>query len=403
MSLEDRMPTRREVLTTGAGLGVLALGGRAPALWRRAAAAAEAEKGLPILVVIELNGGNDGLNTVIPHADDRYQRARPTLRVEPGKVLRLDDRLGLNPAMKEMHRLWEDGHLAVVQGVGYPNPNRSHFRSMEIWHTAAPGSESTATVTDGWLGRAADAKGLAACHVGAGAVPQALRGRKRLAASIADLAGYRLAPGAVLPTHRGPIGDDLDPATVGEILRRIDDVRARTARLEAVARDAVPESEPGTLDAWLATIGTLIEADPTLRVFYTVQNGFDTHAGQEYVQRDLLRKVSKGVGTFLDGLKARKLDERVVVLVFSEFGRRVAENAQRGTDHGTAGPVLMAGTPVRGGLIGPAPDLADLDDGDLRFAIDFRRVYATVLDRWLSVPARPVLGEAFEPLPLFGT
>lgn len=386
------MLTRRDLLTQGAGLGVLALGTNAPALWQRAAAAAEAAKGLPILVVVELNGGNDGLNTVIPHADDRYHKARPTLRIDPKKVLRLDDRVGLNPALKELHALWEDGRLAVVQGAGYSNPNRSHFRSLEIWQTAALGPAPTV----GWLGRVADTTGLATCHIGAEAVPMALRGRRTLTATIADPSEFRLAPGAMLPASRGPIEDDL----VREVQRRIDDARDRVARIEAHLHEAVG-AEPGTLEARLATIRTLIEVDPSLRVFYTVQHGFDTHVGQEYTHRDLLRKVSGALGKFLADLKARRLDERVVVLLFSEFGRRVEENAQRGTDHGTAGPVLLAGTPVRGGLIGPTPDLADLDQGDLRFAIDFRQIYATVLDRWLGVLAPSVLGEGFEPLTLF--
>jgi uncharacterized protein (DUF1501 family) len=304
--------------------------------------------------------------------------------------------------MKDLHALWEAGHLAVVQGAGYPDPNRSHFRSMEIWHTAAPGPVPASLSTAGWLGRAADASGLAACHVGAEALPMALHGRRSVAATIADLAGYHLAPGAALPSALGPLDDDL----AREIQRRIDDVRDRTARLEAVARDAgAIGPKPGTLEEQLATIRALIEAEPGLRVYYTVKRGFDTHAGQEYVHRELLREVSKAVGRFLADLKGRRLDERVVVLLFSEFGRRVEENAQRGTDHGAAGPVLLAGTPVRGGLIGPPPDLADLDQGDLRFAIDFRRVYATLLDRWLGVPSRSVLGEgeAFEPLNLLGT
>jgi uncharacterized protein (DUF1501 family) len=283
---------------------------------------------------------------------------------------------------------------------------------MEIWHAAAPepGPEPSPATTAGWLGRAADASGLAACHVGAEALPLAVRGRRAAPTAIADLADYRLAPGATLPAARGPFDDDL----AREIGRRIDDVRGRTARLAAVARDAEAVAGkdgggsdagpgPGKLEAQLATIRTLIEADPGLRLFYTVRRGFDTHAGQHYAHRDLLREVSKAVGRFLADLKGRGLDERVVVLLFSEFGRRVEENAQRGTDHGAAGPVLLAGTPVRGGLIGPPPDLADLDQGDLRFAIDFRRVYATLLDRWLGVPSRPVLGAAFEPLALLAT
>jgi uncharacterized protein (DUF1501 family) len=385
------MSSRREFLARTAGLGAVALGTPAPALWHRAAIAAEPRRGLPILVVVELNGGNDGLNTVVPRGDDFYMKARPTLRVDPKTVLALDDRVGLHPALADLHRLWGRGELAVVQGVGYPSPNRSHFRAMEIWHTGVVGPAPVA----GWLGRAADVEpALGPCHVGAEATPLAVRGRKVIAPSIVRLADYRLGPGATLP-DRAASDDDL--ACV--IQRRIDEVRARAVRLEAVAHD-LPKNPAASLEERLATIRVLIEHDPALRVFYTAQGGFDTHAGQQFAHQELLRTVAAAVARFLSDLRAGGLGDRVVVLLFSEFGRRVRENAQRGTDHGTAGPVFLAGTPVRGGLLGPAPDLADLDDGDLRFAIDFRDVYATLLRRWLDVDPAPILGRRADALPL---
>jgi uncharacterized protein (DUF1501 family) len=386
------MLSRRESFRRGSGLGVLAAVGNAPALWRRAAAAAEPASGLPVLVVVELGGGNDGLNTVVPSADDRYAKARPTLRVEPKRVLKLDDRVGLHPAMAGFKALYDAGDLAVVQGAGYPNPSRSHFRSMEIWHTGAVGPAPTA----GWLGRAADTDpGLSACHVGPDAVPMAVRGRKGSPQSVADLGEFRLAPGAGF--RDGPAGGTGDLAA--EVRRRFNASRQLAERLASITggRD-LPTAD--TLRGRLDTIRALIELDPKLRVFYTTQGGFDTHANQEFTHPELLRTVSTAVAGFVSDLRSRRLGGRVLVLVFSEFGRRVAENAQHGTDHGTAGPVFLAGGPARGGLVGPPPDLADLVDGDPRHSVDFRDVYATVLKRWLGVDPVPILGARDDALPL---
>lgn len=383
------MPSRRQFLIRGAGLGALAVGGPAPTFWNRAASAAEPKAGLPILVVVQLDGGNDGLNTVVPYADDRYARARPTLRIDPKGVLKLDDRVGLHPAMVDFKALFAAGDLTVIQGVGYPNPNRSHFRSMEIWQSGTLGPVPTA----GWLGRVADADPkLLACHVGPDAVPLAVRARKEVVPSIASLADYRLDPGASLSGGAGRDG------LVAEVQRRIDATRETVARIEAARGRSIPAAD--TLRGRLDTIRAMIEEDARHRVYYTTRTGFDTHAGQDFAHQGLLRDVSSSVTGFLAELKAKGLGDRVVVLIFSEFGRRVAENDQRGTDHGTAGPVFLAGLPARGGLVGPAPDLANLDDGDLRHAVDFRDVYATILKRWLGVDPSPILGDRDATLPL---
>jgi uncharacterized protein (DUF1501 family) len=387
------MSTRRSFLSSGLELGLLAVGAQAPLFWRRAAAAAEPKSGLPILVVIELSGGNDGLNTVVPHGDDLYAKARPTLRVEPKTVLKLDDRVGLNPALKDLYKFWDSGDLAVVQGAGYPNPNRSHSRSMEIWQTGSVGPVPDA----GWLGRAADLNAsVAACHVGSDAVPLAVRGRKFFTPSIGSLADYRI-PVGISDADQAVPGDDL----AREIRRRSDHAIAQAKRLEAASR-FLPRLVTGTLEERLTTIRVLIEHDPGLRVFYTstAPSGFDTHAAQAYTHRELLRSVSSAVAGFLSEVRQRGLGERVVVLMFSEFGRRVRENAQGGTDHGAAGPVFVAGSPVRGGLVGPPPDLANLDNGDLKFAVDFRDIYATLLRRWLHVDPVPILGRRDESLPI---
>jgi uncharacterized protein (DUF1501 family) len=389
------MPKRREFLAQSAGLGLLSLGAPAPFFWQRAAGAAELKRGLPILVVIELSGGNDGLNTVVPYADDLYRKARPTLRIEPKSVLKLNDRIGLNSSLKELYKFWESGDLTVVQGVGYPNPNRSHSRSMEIWQTGEVGP-----VTDtGWLGRIAEMhSSIGPCYVGSEATPLAVRGRKSFTPSIASLSDYRVLPGMTAPADRTPPVDNL----AIEIERRTQAAVVQARKLESIAGN-LPKVASGSLVERLSIIRVLIEHDPGLRVFYTAtrSNGFDTHASQIYTHRELLRTVSQSVATFLDDLRENGLGERVVVLMFSEFGRRVKENAQGGTDHGTAGPVFLAGAPIRGGLIGTAPDLARLDNDDLKFGVDFRDIYATLLRGWLNIDPAPVLGRHNEDLAIF--
>ncbi len=380
------MLSRRQFMNRSAGICVL--GSAAPGLWRRAATAAEPRRDAPILVVLELNGGNDGLNTVIPYADDVYHRSRPTLRFEPAKVLKLDDRVGLHPSLKELHRLWDAGDLAVVQGVGYPNPNRSHFRSMEIWQTGTVGPAPPA----GWLGRLGDAHArLELCHVGQGTVPLAVQGRKVAAQSLATIAEYRLAPGAEL---LGRFANASGEPLVAEIRRRYTAAAGLTRRLESLSCGKTSSGEAATLEGRLETIRTLIEADTPHRVYYTAQDGFDTHAAQRFNHQQLLETLGKALAGFLAGLKSSKLDQRVVVLVFSEFGRRLKENANGGTDHGTAAPVLVAGRAVKGGLFGPHTNLTDLDaTGDPRFAVDFRDIYAPLIRYWLKVDPTPILGE----------
>lgn len=314
--------------------------------------------------------------------------------------MKLDDHVGLHPSLKELHSLWESGDLAVLQGVGYPNPNRSHTRSMEIWQTGVVGAAPPA----GWLGRVADVNStFRICHVGPESVPMAVRGRTSIPQALASLSDYQLVANAGLPT--GPQGDQAGDPLVGDIRQRLISARelaARLAALPAGPSGSQSASVPETLEGRLATIHRLIEADLPLRVYYTSQGGFDTHAAQRFVHQDLLRQVSEAVAGFLKALKASRLDERVVVLVFSEFGRRLKENTSSGTDHGAAAPVFLAGRPVKGTLIGPPPSLAELDDGgDPRFTTDFRDVYATLLRRWLAVDPDAILGRRDVSLSLF--
>jgi uncharacterized protein (DUF1501 family) len=384
------MQTRRDFLTRTAATSVVSLGLPLPHLWRRVAAAAEPRPDSPILVVIELTGGNDGLNTVIPYADDAYHQNRPTLRLEKDKVLRLDDHVGLHSSMKDLHKLWEKGQVRIVQNVGYPNPNRSHFRSMEIWHTGVLGPAPPT----GWLGAAADLHGsLQLCHVGEGVVPHAVLRRKGTTSSIRNLTDFQLNPGAVLAKAGAA-----DNSLLQEIGKRTESTRELVKSLEMVSEKAL--SAAGSLAERLGTIRALIEAGTSFRVYYTALEGFDTHVSQRFTHQELLSTASSAVSGFLDSLRKSKLDERVVVLLFSEFGRRVRENGQGGTDHGTAAPVFLVGKCVKGGLLGPAPDLKKLDLGDLRFTIDFRDVYATLLRNWLKIDPKPILGNRDETLEL---
>jgi uncharacterized protein (DUF1501 family) len=397
------MLSRRDLLIHSAALsvrsGIVSLGARASGLWLDAAAAAEPRADATILVLIELTGGNDGLNTVVPRADDIYYKSRPTLGVEPAKVLKLNDHVGLHPSLKDLHALWQSGDLAVIQGVGYPNPNRSHTRSMEIWQTGSLGPAPPA----GWVGRVADANSrLGACHVGEHSVPLAIRGQKTFPQALASLAEYRLAAGARLQAESPEPVQPADPL-VAELRRRFAAARDLATRLSALNSPGTPSSSgelSDSLRSRLETVRRLIEADLPLRVYYTSLGGFDTHASQAFVHQDLLRRVSQAVGGFSKNLKGSRLDERVLVLLFSEFGRRLKENATHGTDHGSAAPVLVAGPLVQGGLIGPPPNLADLDDaGDPRFTTDFRDVYATLLRQWLGVDPEPILGKRNSALP----
>ena len=318
-----------------------------------------------VLVVIELGGGNDGLNTVVPFADDAYYRQRPTLAIQPAKVLKVGDRLGLHPQMKQLMPLWDDGQMAVVNGVGCPNPNRSHFRSMEIWHTAADGN---ATEPHGWLGRYFD-------H----ACPDC--GRPELAVSVA-----REVPHAI--TGRAGVGVSVDGAS--------ERIRAALARGK-VDGAAYPDTAFGH---GLAQIAGMMGGGLDAKVYCHEMLGFDTHANQLPNHARLWSEVSGGLQAFFADLERRGVAERVLVMAFSEFGRRVAENGSDGCDHGAAGPVFLWGQPVRGGLHSAMPSLTDLDGGDLRMTVDFRSVYATVIENWLGANSAHVLGREFPKLAL---
>lgn len=396
------MLTRRELMKRSL---LCSLTPAVPTFLARTARAAGGDPDGRVLVVVELNGGNDGLNTVVPFRDEQYARLRPQIKLAPERLIKLTDELGLHPAMRSAGELFEAGRFAIVQGVGYPNPNRSHFRSMAVWQSAR--LDSSEQDQYGWLGRALDAGRPVAPHavyVGSEAPGVALWGRSATVAAIHSLDDLALlAPSELLRASTA-----LPAATDGAaqmVARLADEAFTSAQRLTALAEVPVAAGSAGfggsQLGRNLRTVATLIESGCPSSVYYTVHSGYDTHAGQTTTHSSLLGEFSTAVGALVARLAASGLGERVLLLAYGEFGRRAAENASAGTDHGAAAPVFLAGPQFTESIVGPQPDLARLDRGDVPMAIDFRQVYATVLERWLGVPAAEVLGGPFEPLPLF--
>jgi uncharacterized protein (DUF1501 family) len=407
------MVSRREFLRAGLRTSTLvALAPTIPGFLAQTARAAGPAPDGRLLVVIQLDGGNDGINTVVPYKDEGYGRCRTALRLAAERLHKVTREVGLHPAMGDAARLLEDGRLAVVQGVGYPNPSRSHFKSMAIWHSAdvsLPRGDVVDAETRavyGWIGQALDAgrkpaDGSAAAQlVGSGSIPLALRSRRSVASAVTRPEDSVLALKAGSGTAAAePGGGD---GLAAFVRRSTLDAYATSERLAAVLRaeDAGARYPATDLAGRLRVIARLIKGGAGTRVFYTCQGSYDTHYAQPQAHAELLAELSGGLRAFLDDLAAARLAERVLVLCFSEFGRRAAENGSQGTDHGTAGPVLVAGSGVRAGLVGRAPGLLDLQDGDLKTSVDFRQVYATVLEDWLGLPSRQALGGDFARLPL---
>jgi uncharacterized protein (DUF1501 family) len=385
---------------------LVALAPTVPGFLAQTARAARPQRDGRVLVVIQLDGGNDGINTVVPFKDEGYAKHRKLLRLPTAQLIKVNDQVGLHPAMTGAGKLLEGGRLAVVQGVGYPNPNRSHFESMAIWHTARFDPEERQGY--GWLGRALDgqhhpeARGADCVFVGGGQLPGALRGRRCVASALTRPEDFVIAPLVkARPGPEAPAADDL-----AAFVRRASlDAYATADRMAELAHaTADGASYPATeLAGELRLMARLIKADAGTRVYYARQSGYDTHSAQLGPHGQLLGELAGAVQAFLDDLAAAKLADRVALLAFSEFGRTVKENGSAGTDHGTAGPVLLAGPRVKAGLVGGTPSLRELDarHGDLKVGVDFRRVYATVLEDWLGLPARATLGGSFERLPLF--
>jgi len=400
----DRRGFLQQVAT---GSAVLSFGGLVPLPLLASAEKTRAER---ILVVIELQGGNDGLNTVIPVADPLYRRRRPTLAIPQPDVLPVADGMGFHPALRGFADLLEAGQLAVVQQVGYPQPNRSHFESMDIWHTCLRKDQQR---PDGWLGRWAERlQGVGgdagALHLGPEKLPFALMSRSVRVPSVRSLEEFRLR-GAEDQTFREAV-QSLAEAKRAEPDDLLNFVASSTASaLTASERLATAAKVAATDVVWpqsglaerLRTVSQLIRSGLQTSVYYVTLGGFDTHAQQPDAHRGLLRQLSEAVQALLSELRGSGDLQRTTVMAFSEFGRRVEENASEGTDHGTAGPMFLAGGSVRAGLHGKRPDLTNLQDGDLQFSTDFREVYAALLERWLKVDSAEILHQRFSPPDLF--
>ena len=394
--------TRRQFMQTGIGAATLmASGWTLPGFLGRTAMAAEPGDDNRILIVVQMTGGNDGLNMVIPYRDDRYHRARPTIGIAESEALPLSEDLALHPQMTALKRLFDDQRLQVVSNVGYPNPNRSHFRSMDIWQTASTHPEHATT---GWIGRVVDRGGHTehplAMNIDDGPLPLAMRSADQTVPSIRSVDAFRLDQRAqaireaIAQKRKSPPDDLL-------FVQRLAVTSCASAeRLSSVTQgdDRAIRYPDLPLARHLHDVATLIRAGFGARVYYTSIGGFDTHANQNLTHGQLLGQLSESLAAFLDDLKAAGLDDRVLMMTFSEFGRRVKENGSRGTDHGAAAPMFIAGSPCRAGIVGHAPALGSLEDGDVRHEIDFRRVYAELLEHWLGVPQEPVLGARYEPL-----
>ncbi len=376
-----------------------------------------------ILVVVQLSGGNDGLNTVIPYADDAYHRVRPTLGVDPRTVLKIDNYLGLHPDLAPLKNLYDSGCMSILQGVGYPNPNRSHFRAMDIWQTGIPERD---LVTTGWIGRYFDNTCSGSDpHVGVAMgdqLPLAMQGERVTPLAFERPESYRYngsdkdaylalnqaiatAPPTTAPAKgaapsRVPV-EATATSQLDFLHRTAMDAQMSSDEILGMTRRHTPAGKypNGSFGNGLRTVAAMIGGGLSTRVYYVSLGGFDTHAGEKGRHDRLMKELAEGIAAFYADLKAQKNDDRVLTMTFSEFGRRVAQNASGGTDHGTAAPMFMFGAGLRQGVVGRHPSLTNLDQGDLRYGIDFRGVYAEVLQNWLETPSKPVLGQQFKPLP----
>ena len=410
------MLTRRKFLQVG---GIMTMAGAmAPTFMARTLAASDSSASLAdnkrALVVIQLGGGNDGLNTVVPYADDTYYKVRPTLGLKADQVLKLNDNLGLNNNLKGFKELYDNNQLAVINGVGYPNPNYSHFRSMEIWQSGEPEK----TITSGWLGRyleqaggQADLKrlGMTVGNPGAGGgAPLAFWTEKTVVLSYNGPQSFLFKAddadkddrAAQLAAAKKIYGIATKNDTAEYIRNAALDALAASDNLEKIAATYKPQATyPNSPFAGrLKNVAQVLSSDFGSRVFYVPMDGsFDTHFNENVTHDRLLAVLSEGLTAFYKDLQAQGLADEVLTMTFSEFGRRVGENGSRGTDHGSAAPMfIMGGTKaIKGGLYGEQPSLTDLDNGNLKEKLDFRGVYATVLKNWLGTDPNPIVGGDF--------
>ncbi len=415
---------RRRFFYTTAWGGVIGMA------WPRVYAAEPMQEGAPVLVVIQLAGGNDGLNTVVPTGDDFYYKARPQLAIKRTTALGINDVTGLHPSLAGLKAVYDAGRLAIVEGVGYPHPNRSHFRSTEIWHTA---SDAEQTERHGWLGRYFDTY----CRQEAASVGICIGKQNPQAFDAAMPKGVTFSDPRRLNVRQRHVSDEMmqlmgmdtgdDESSAGDSIAELSgggtggnpsvspldflkntasDAKISSQQIEGILQRTKPQSAfPDTRFAKeLQVVSQLIRGNMPTRIYYLSHGGFDTHVNQLGTHASRLKEWGDAMQAFMNELSSAHQTDRVCVMTFSEFGRRVAENASGGTDHGVAAPLFVMGGNVKGGMHGQRPSLApaDLDKGDIVHTVDYRAVYATLLERHLQVDSRPVLLKPFEPLGFLG-
>lgn len=400
------------------GLLVVSAGMVMPGIFSRGVASAKElalqgarfsqQAGTKTLILVQMAGGNDGLNTVVPYTDSAYHQLRPTLAIPGEQVLNLDGRLGLHPELAPLKKLWDSGHVAVIEGVGYPNSSLSHFQAMDIWQTL----DLNGNGRDGWLGKLVsgwvdkDGHPFQALNVGT-QTAQALQSINAQVPTFNTVNNYRVAP--------DPVDSDGGSSRLQTLMKLYSTYPKSSpyaALLEATALNAQEGSKQiheaatqyhaqaaypqGPFSAGLQVLAEAIVQNLGLRVGYVTLGGFDTHANQQTTHAQLMKTLAEGLSAFYSDLQAHGRADDVVVMTWSEFGRRVEENGSQGTDHGTAAPLFILGNAVNRGIYGEPPSLTSLDDaGNLKYTVDFRSVYATVLDRWLGASSKDVLGGAF--------
>jgi uncharacterized protein (DUF1501 family) len=406
------MKRRNFLLATASGLAVVA---NTEHVFARALAQTPLP-GLPggddrCLILINLYGGNDGLNCVVPHGDNAYYQMRPALAIGRNEVLAIDSRVGLNPGMRSLKALYDKGMVAIVQSVGYPNPDHSHFRSTEIWQTAAPERYQHT----GWLGRYFDDAGLAPENLFNGVsvskvLPEVMVSERTDIPAIPGLGEYAMIADRNLAARDAFSRQAHDQRVPFEspYLAHVMQIEANAQRSseelpKLVAGYKSQATYPATgLGRSLALAAQIVGSKLGTRAIYVEHGSFDTHVSQKATQNQLLAQFSDAVAAFYDDLAAHGNERRVLTLTFSEFGRRIEENGSRGTDHGEASPLFLIGGGVKGGLYGTLPDLGATNMGNIRYTTDFRSVYATVLERWLGRPSAQVLEGKFPQLTVLG-
>ncbi|HJN13440.1 MAG: DUF1501 domain-containing protein [Pirellulaceae bacterium] len=404
-----QIATRRDFLSCG--LGLVGVGAAVPNfLIRTALAGPKSQSEEPILVVVQLSGGHDGLSAVVPYRNDDYARNRKQTRISANEVLKINDDVGLHPNLTGFKDLLDQDAFAVVQGVGYPNANRSHFKSMDIWHYA---DNSGQAVSHGWIGRYCDhayknnLDSKLAIAVGGNKSPKAIHGKEHPGIKFQRPESYRYLAESK-NSRLGSAYRKLNKMTLAEksVSSNLDFIAATSVNandtsdeiLKLLGKRDGKTSYPKTgLASSLQTVGSLIAGGLGTRVYYVFQGGFDTHRTQKARHDRLMTEFNGAITAFQKDLAEQGNADRVVTMAFSEFGRRAKENASQGTDHGKAGPMFLFGPAIKAGVHGQLPSLADadLDKGDLKHTVDFRSVYATVLEKWLGTQSQPILGEKF--------